>query len=101
MGGCTTRPIATVLAARIESVAPPPGEPSPSGARSLSALERSELAATAFGLEPPWVVMYNEYTGQTSIIPWEYVPPYAAYMPPPEGARVVALKRYTSFRDRG
>jgi hypothetical protein len=98
MGGCTTRPIATVLAARIESVAPPPGERSPSGARSLSAFERSELAATARGLPPSWVVVYNEYTGQLSLTPRVHLGPLEAYSWWERGRSIGRLQRHTSFR---
>jgi hypothetical protein len=79
-------------------VATPPGEPSPSGARSLSAVERSELAATARGLPLSWVVMYNDYTGQTSIVPLEHVAPNYAYLPSRGQDGVVEFKRRTSFR---
>lgn len=45
----------------------------PSAARLLSALEQSELAATALALPAGWVVQVTAPHGQLAILPREYV----------------------------
>ena len=56
-----------------------PRGPSPSGARSLSLLERLQLYAVAEGLPEGWVVSVSEGVGQLGICPYEYLMPYEAY----------------------
>jgi hypothetical protein len=56
-----------------------PRGPSPSGARSLSKIERLQLYAVAEGLPEGWVVSVSEGTGQLGICPYEYLDPYEAY----------------------
>ena len=56
-----------------------PRGPSPSGARSLSLLERQQLYAVAEGLPEGWVVSVSEVTGQLGMMPYEYLAPYEAY----------------------
>ncbi len=57
-----------------------PGGPSPSGARSLSLLERLQLYAVAEGLPEGWVVSVSEAYGQIGIGPYVYLPLYEAYV---------------------
>ena len=57
-----------------------PGGPSPSGARSLTLLERLQLYAVAEGLPEGWVVSVSEGVGQLGVSPYEYLALYEAYV---------------------
>ena len=57
-----------------------PRGPSPSGARSLSLLERLQLYAVAEGLPEGWVVSVSEGVGQLGVSPYEYLALYEAYV---------------------
>ena len=57
-----------------------PRGPSPSGARSLSLLERLQLYAVAEGLPEGWVVSVNEHGGQLGLVQYEYLALYEAYV---------------------
>ncbi len=57
-----------------------PGGPSPSGARSLTLLERLQLFAVAEGLPEGWVVSVSEGVGQLGVSPYEYLALYEAYV---------------------